>query len=187
MILFVVCLAGAFRDASDLIEGRDASVASEFAACLVVFSVCGLLLACHARNMANPRIVLYYSEELGDAETFEHGAGIALRIHQIDELLSLAGMAPLSDFGFADDYHGEELAWYPAESVLRSVAWLLEHPNELSGACGRRTVAVREDLEHFSLALNSASHRGIRVCLLLRLGGGRRGTPEMQVRAGSFW
>jgi hypothetical protein len=136
-----------------------------------------------------PRLVPYFSREIGpyggDTMTaFKRGRGLYREIAALDEHARRLGVTPLSHFGFAYDYYGQDVRWHPASDGLRSVDAL----RQPEGA-PRLATDVAEDLAALALALRAATEQGAEFSVVLRL----HGTENMQAvctlepRQGTFW
>lgn len=136
-----------------------------------------------------PRLVPYFASQLappGGATmpAFRGGHGLYREIIGLDRWSVALGVEPLSSFGFADDYYGQEVRWHPASEGLRTI-WALQRALDSDPGLPDGVVA---DLEALERAVSIAAERGVPFSLVLRL----RARDALQViatpeaRQGSF-
>lgn len=83
----------------------------------------------------------------------------------VDALADRQGVRRLSEFGFADDYYGQEVRWFSAAEGVRTVKAL----RAAVDPAARDTAALRADLEALGVALQAAVDEGVDFCLTVRL------------------
>lgn len=134
-----------------------------------------LLVLC--LNLITPdrvRVHPYFEKPVSSAEkpvcsgaAFLSGETIAKELESLDALAGKMGVAPLSAFGFEDDFFGEEPKWHAPEEGLKTVSMLLECvKDQPSGVCD--VGGVTKDLKKIANALEDARKRKIRFCFLVR-------------------
>ena len=98
---------------------------------------------------------------------FLSGETLAKELESLDALAANVGVAPLSAFGFEDDFFGEEPRWRAPEEGLKTVLALLDSlDGQPDSVCDVEGVA--KDLKKIAAALEDARKRGVRFCLLVR-------------------
>lgn len=98
---------------------------------------------------------------------FLSGEALAKELEPLDALASNVGVAPLSAFGFEDDFFGEEPRWYTPEEGLKTVLALLDSLNGQPDGVGD-VKGVTKDLKKIADALEDARKRAMRFCFLVR-------------------
>lgn len=99
---------------------------------------------------------------------FRGGEALARNLEPLDALADEVGIAPLSAFGFEDDFFGEQLTWHAPEEGLKTVLALLDSLKEQPGrVCDLK--GVTNDLKKIASALEDARKRSIRFCFLVRV------------------
>jgi hypothetical protein len=130
-------------------------------------------------------IVPYFKEEVGGIDTFLSGQAVAENCRQLDLIALENNVAPISAFGFNDDFRGEEVQWHDPENSLETITTLLgvirRNPKIVKYA-----KAIISDLERTEDALRKARSRDIPFCFILRTGSGTN-AMEMEQRTGSFF
>jgi hypothetical protein len=128
------------------------------------------------------RLLPYFEKPLGDIETWPHGKSLLEHSRQLDELASALSATPLSKFASGDDLiPGETLTWFDAQPALETTEKLLQ-----ADAARAFSPELTSDLSHLRDALQSASAKQTRFCLLLREGSATS-DAEMKRRKGSFF
>jgi hypothetical protein len=136
------------------------------------------------------RIVPYFARQIGEyggksSRAFVRGCGLYREIVALENLAGTLGVTPLSTFGFADDYYGQEVRWHAASEGVKTV-------EALRPALGGRSPAeldAAQDLEALASVLRLAADDGVDFCLALRI---RRKdslqvVSSMERRQGRFW
>ena len=145
----------------------------------IAFSMAAMLFA----TLFLSTICPYFERKVGDIETFGRGRALLRQHRALDDLARRLGVAPLSDFGFADDLDGETLVWHDPADGLVTVNALLLALSE--GGCDiRQKASIIADLRKVADALGKACEKGIRFCLLYRPGDGTS-AQEWEVRKGT--
>lgn len=145
------------------------------AACAGAVFVFTLFVLC--LNLIAPdrvRIHPYFEKPVSSAQgsvstgaAFLSGATLAEELEPLDALAGNVGVAPLSAFGFEDDFFGEEPKWHAPEEGLKTVLALLDSLNgQPDSVCDVK--GVTKDLKKIADALEDARKRAIRFCLLVR-------------------
>jgi len=101
------------------------------------------------------------------ATAFLGGEALARNLETLDMLAREAGVTPISGFGFADDFYGEELTWHAPEEGLTTVLTLLERVAEQPSRVDDAE-AVTKDLKRVAGALEDARVFPTRFCFLVR-------------------
>ena len=100
----------------------------------------------------------------------------------MDEHAVEAGVPPLSSFGFRDDRDGQKLTWHPVPDGLRTVEALIAATQNLAEEAG-----LHDDLLRLQRYLKRAEAKGVRFCLIVRVGMDKLISPvEMDNRQGHF-
>jgi hypothetical protein len=135
-----------------------------------------------------PRIVPCFARKLGDygganSAAFNRGRALYLEIDMLERLAETLGIAPLSVFGFADDYYQQAVRWHTADEGVRSVAALRQ------GLASQAESDLARDLAALDGALRIAAEQGIEFCLVLRRlrKDSRQVAESMEERSGRFW
>jgi len=155
-----------------------------FAALLLVawFALIGSYVDTYA---ARPRIVPYFRGSVPGPDTFYEGEALAQNCKPLDRLAVREGVAPLSDFGFADDFRGDEARWHPAAAGLTTFQTLfdrlLEEPALLPDA-----EPVLVELLRVRDKLVEADRLQVDFCLHLRADTAYSG-QEFDSRKGRYW
>ena len=127
------------------------------------------------------RLVPYFEQHLGDAETWNRGKGLLENSRRLDDLAVELGVPPLSEFASGDDLvPGEKLVWFEPQAALETVEKLLQ-----SDAAKDFSPDLTADLSSLRDALTSVSEKGVRFNLLLREGSSASGA-EIERRKGHF-
>jgi hypothetical protein len=137
-----------------------------------------------------PRIVPYFARQIQEyggqsARAFVRGRGLYREIVALEGLADTLGVKPLSAFGFADDYYGQEVRWHPALEGLITVEALRQ-------GLGVRIPAALDaahDLEALASVLRVAADKGVAFSLALRIHGkdSLQVVSSMEIRQGRFW
>lgn len=131
------------------------------------------------------RIIPYFARELEpyggkSSAAFKRGRALYQEIVALDRLAHSAGVRPLSEFGFADDYYDQEVRWHPATEGLRTTEVLA------SGA--QRSPDLTADLEALLGVLRIAVEQGVEFSLVLRLDDENLQSVMLwEARTGRFW
>lgn len=95
------------------------------------------------------------------------GRALAQNLEPLDTLAEELCVSPISAFGFADDFFGEQVTWHPPEQGLKTVSALLdslaEQPDRVPDS-----QSVTKDLKKIADALENARKRNIRFSLVVR-------------------
>lgn len=157
-----------------------------------------LVLGAFARPYRRPRLVPCFRSVLGPwggpgSAAFRRGRALARELERLDALALSLGERPLSDFGFADEYYGQEVRWYEPATALRTVEALRAGPaadgGNGGGAPAGSAVEIARDLDALATALRTAADRGVELSLVVR----PWPKDSLQVaatredRAGRFW
>jgi hypothetical protein len=153
----------------------------------VLYFGAGLAMYARGRWWTRPRIVPVFEREMApyggpSSHAFRTGGHLYRRLSALDALASRAGVAPLSSFGFEDDYYEQEVRWHRAADGVRSVEALQQArpPDALAG--------LTSDLEALASVLRLAAERDIAFRLVLRLRpDSLQAVSSMEVRSGRFW
>lgn len=135
-----------------------------------------------------PRIVPYFASMLADyggasSAAFKRGRQLYLQFDELERRAVAAGVTPLSAYGFADDYYGQEVRWRSANEGLNTVM-------ALRAACDARDEPeLAADLAALEGALRIAQEKGVTFSLALRPGASDslQVVSSMEVRSGRFW
>lgn len=137
-----------------------------------------------------PRIVPCFAHELGPygGETmaaFRRGRALYRESATLDRLAESLGVKPFSAFGFADDYHEQEIRWHPASEGLTTIEALLRG----LGSLPVTSPGVAEDLQTLASVVRTAAEHGVDFSLMLRLHAkdSMQVVRTREVRQGSFW
>lgn len=152
----------------------------QFAAAVIIWLTAPLRI--------KPRIVPCFARKLGDygganSSAFVRGRVLYLEIDALDKLAEVAGITPLSAFGFADEWYDQTMQWHDADEGLRTVAALRQ------GLAAQAAPELMCDLDALEAALRIALEQGVAFCLLLR----RSAKDSLQVvesaeeRNGMLW
>ncbi len=176
VVLAVFAAGGTF---GYLKSGRAPYLAAFLLAGFLYFLVMSIL---GIRDQHRVALLPYFSQRLGDADTFLKGRSLLWHSRQLDELAARLGLRPLSDFASGDDLiPGEEVCWFEPDEALETVIRLKSSLE--SAKCAPE---LTSDLQALEAALMSAKSKGVRFCLLLREGSYASG-HEMDQRKGSFF
>jgi hypothetical protein len=137
-----------------------------------------------------PRIVPYFARQLEEyggesARAFVRGGGLYREIGALETLADTLGVRPLSTFGFADDYYGQEVHWHAASEGVRTVEALRQRLGVPSPAAAD----AAHDLEALASVLRIAADKGVDFCLAVRILGkdSLQVVSSMEIRQGRFW
>jgi hypothetical protein len=119
------------------------------------------LTARSGRALLFPRVVPYFEKQLGEGAAFDGGAALAKHAEQLDELALAANVAPLSGFGFADDFAGEAVTWHEPALALATI-------RTISQQISAGDALLKRDLDRLSETLNLAASKRTRFALLVR-------------------
>ena len=135
-----------------------------------------------------PRIVPCFARKLGhyggaNSTAFSRGRALYLEIDTLEKLAAASSVTPLSTFGFADDYYGQQVQWHGADEGLRTVAALRQ------GFASQAESELAHDLAALEGALRIAAEQGVEFCLVLRRSrkDSLQTAESMEERSGRFW
>jgi hypothetical protein len=136
------------------------------------------------------RIVPYFSRQIEEyggksSHAFVRGRGLYREIVALENLAATLGVKPLSAFGFADDYYGQEVHWYAASEGLKTVQALRQ-------GLGERLPTALDtagDLDALASVLQVAADHDVAFCLTLRIHrkDSLQVVSSMELRQGRFW
>jgi hypothetical protein len=132
------------------------------------FTVAASTALCDLDSLDGVRIVPYFERDIPGPDTFfRSGGALARNCRFLDDVVSESGLAPLTAFGFVDDFWRRRAPWYEAVDGLLTVSALRAKVSD----CPRlvdEPEAVVADLEHVEARLEEAARLGVRFCLHLR-------------------
>jgi hypothetical protein len=106
------------------------------------------------------RMIPYFEKQLGENPPFAGGSELARNAEKLDALAAAAGAAPLSSFGFADDFLGELVKWHEPALALATIRTISEQ-------IPASEVALKHDLDRLAESLTLAASKRTRFALLL--------------------
>lgn len=109
----------------------------------------------------------YFEKPVSAGGAFLSGEAVAKNLESLDALADELSVTPLSEYGFADDFFGEQLTWYEPEAGLRTITTLLG-VLEQQGERFDDAALVAKDLRKIADALRNAIRLNVRFCLLVR-------------------
>jgi hypothetical protein len=137
-----------------------------------------------------PRIVPYFPRELGrcggpSMAAFRRGRALYQASEALERLAESLHVQPLTAFGFAYDFYGQEVKWHAVPEGLRTVEALqrnLEGSPSASPEVARDLAALRD-------VLRMAADQNVEFSLVLRLDAKEslQAVCTREVRQGSFW
>jgi hypothetical protein len=147
---------------------------------LLLFGLVLALLISVIRTDHRTSVVPYFDRRVGGIHSFGQGKHVAASCQRLDQLAMAIGVAPLSAFGFDDDYPWGRVRWHdPMDGVKTMDAVLSQLPTD-----GAKT-PLRIELETIRDALVRAVEAGARFCLILH--GPGTNAMEHDRRKGSFF
>jgi hypothetical protein len=118
-------------------------------------------------TLRHASVVPYFPKRVGEISTFACGESLARHVDELDEIARTHAVAPLSGFGWNDDFEDEELVWHLSAAGLKTVnALLITLEREETGWADH--AATIADLKQLAHALERADSQGIPFSLLLR-------------------
>ncbi len=158
---------------------RVSSIEAAIAVAVFLWVLLGIVLG--IPQSFRVRLLPYFERKPGNADAWNSGKSLLENSRKLDDLATALGVTPLSQFASGDDIiAGEKLVWFDPKPALETTTRLLE-----SDAAKDFTQDLRTDLSNIKSALNSATAKNIRFCLLIREGSTTSGA-EMDQRKGSF-
>lgn len=147
---------------------------------MIVYGIYGVL-----RNINEFRVIGYYSSRIGDEaiETWMSGEYICQKMQIIDEICVNEKVTRLTEFGFYDDYDGEEVIWHDAEEGLITLTKIKNHLS-VNGTPDEKLLTEISRLEY---ALGKAAEKDIQFSLLLRPVKSTTSSREWEIRKGTCW
>jgi len=140
-----------------------------------------LLWAQYASLTSRVRIALYFEAKVpGDAVWSEV---LARHCTHLDKLAEATGHMPLSAFGFADDFHGENVVWHDPGQGMDTVSVLIQQLRDDQQRIEEASAALA-DLEKMRDRLRTACGGGTRFCFIFHLDG--INGMEIEQRSGCF-
>jgi hypothetical protein len=112
------------------------------------------------RALLFARMVPYFEKQLGQSAPFAGGSELARNAEKLDALAAAAGAAPLSSFGFEDDFLGETVKWHEPALALATIRTISQQVAASEGE-------LKRDLELLGDALGVAASKRTRFALLL--------------------
>lgn len=155
----------------------------------VVYFGAGLVVWLISSYRTRPRVIPYFAREIEpyggpSSQAFARGRSLYLAIDLLDELAGTLGVAPLSSFGFADDFYGQEVRWHRPAEGLRTVEALQQGVAARSPA----PTDLVSDLDALAAVLRRAAERGVDFSLALRPSkDSLQVVSSMEARQGRFW
>ena len=150
----------------------------------------GLAAVLTAPLRLEPRIVPYFARQIEEyggmsSRAFVRGRGLYRDIAALESLAGTLGVTPLSTFGFADDYYGQEVQWHAASEGVTTVEAL----RQALGARLPAELEAAQDLEALASVLRLAADQGVDFCLALRIErkDSLQVVSSMEPRRGRFW
>lgn len=116
-------------------------------------------------------IVPFYERRVEGADTFKRGYGIGKNFSKLEQICSVQGVCPLSEFGFLSlPLEPEQLIWFEGERCLQTIDHLLAALRVDSSSLVSAEETL-QDLVALRSAMVTASEQKIRFCFVFRLGG----------------
>jgi hypothetical protein len=139
----------------------------------------------NVRHLHRFHIAAYYSRRIGDEgiNTWLNGEEIGKKMREIDQICIQKGVSKLTEFGFYDDYEGDQMIWHDAGAGLVTLKAISNHL--------RAAVAVDEtlliEISRLEYALNKATEKEIQFSLLLWPVNSGTNAMEWEKRQGTCW
>jgi hypothetical protein len=137
-----------------------------------------------------PRVVPYFARQLEPyggltSVSFAKGRAVYLELEQLEESAAMLGITPLTAFGFADDFYGQDVRWHPAAEGSRTVEALLRDLTQRP----HPSAALAGELEALASVLCVAADRDVPFALVLRLYSrdSVQAVATLEERHGAFW
>ncbi len=134
-----------------------------------------------SENYHHVRVLPYFESKVAEIDTYCSGKSLARHVLDLDEMARGCGVVPLSEFGWNDDFAGEELVWHSSASGLKTVNTLLAQL-QIEEIARHEDDGLIDDLKRISHALGRAEQAGIRFCLILEHGDYTNGMEHEQAQ-----